>query len=154
MTEQRLAKHAALHEIEILIADDTVGCRHAIDLRHDGCGKPARLHIVIVRLGKKLQTEAGGVGGKLMEIDRMIDCAQLVVAENPGWALHNGIYLRLEKGRGFFSGLAGVEPSHDVGGAMDPGLEIGNSAQMKRRKVQKSLADAAAGEGVVADKGD
>src|ERR1039458_4815696 len=49
VTEQRLAKHAALHEIEILIADDAVGCRHAIDLRHDGCGKPARLHIVIVR---------------------------------------------------------------------------------------------------------
>ena len=109
---------------------------------------------MIVRLGEKLESEAGGVGGKLLEVHRMIDRAQLVVVENLRLALHDGVHLGLKNGRLAFGGLAGLEPLHDLASALDAGVEFRGSAQVKQHHVAKHLADAAPGKRVVTDKGD
>ena len=77
--QQRLAEHARLEEVEVLLAAHRVLDR---EQRLRGrLGGRADLHLEEVRLGEVLQPVAGGVRGELVEVHGVVDLGELVVQQ-------------------------------------------------------------------------
>ena len=77
--QQRLAEHARLEEVEVLLAAHRVLDR---EQRLRGrLGGGADLHLEEVRLGEVLQPVAGGVRGEVVEVDGVVDRGELVVQQ-------------------------------------------------------------------------
>ena len=150
--EQGLAEHARLEEVEVLLA------AHRVldgEQRLGGrLGGGADLHLEEVRLGEVLESVAGGVRGELVEVDGVVDLGELVVQQRRVAAREHALGLAAHEGPEPVLSRRALEQEAQQGPRLRDALaRVGELGGVEDEHVAQRLAQAPAGQGVVADVG-
>ena len=149
--EQGLAEHARLEEVEVLLAAHRILDGEQRLGRRLGGG--ADLHLEEVRLGEVLESVAGGVRGELVEVDGVVDLGELVVQQRRVAAREHALGLAAHSAPSPSPRRALEQEAQQPPRLCDALARVGELGGVEDEHVAQRLAQAPAGQGVVADVG-
>jgi hypothetical protein len=150
--QQRLAEHPSLEEVEVLLAAHRVLDPH--QRLRGRLGGGADLHLEEVRLGEVLQSMASGVRGELVEVEGVVDLGELVVQQRRVAAREHALGLSAhERTEALLAGRAIDQEAQQRPRLGDALACVGELCGVEDEHVAQRLAQAPAGQGVVADVG-